>query len=669
MSTDDAKSGTPADADVGDEKSESGRLRVVLKATGIFFWLFVIGYAFTRFTSRGRFAVVFLGAMIVLYAIGEFIDMDYSAYRLDAVLLTGSAVVAAVTAGYVALNYNVLVTVRAGYALPYEYVLAFVFVMAMLYLIYREFGLSFLTVVIVAIGYGYFGPYFPGLLGHGGFGVRRLLRLLVLDVQGFFGNLNEIVAVWVSLFILYAGLLRAYGAFDLIIRGAFYAAGFVRSGVAQSAVLASTVIGSVNGSAAANAAMTGSFTIPLMKRAGLKSETAGGIESVASSGGQILPPVMGAAAFVMASILGIQYINVVVAGLLPAIIFLVSTSVAVHYASVKQIEDSGLDLSKHVDLSRSRSDLLVDAIRFVIPLVLLVYLLGALQWTITSAALATCVAMLITGITIPIGWNAATGKESWGTFATRIGRETIEGGRYAVETLAPIAIIVAAINGVVDIFLATGVPNLISLALLDFSGGVMLLAVLLAMAISILLGLGMPTVAAYTLVALLIAPSLIEQFGIPEIAAHYFVFYSAIISGLTPPIAVAVVVAAGIAKSNFWRTCLEAIKIAAPLYVLPLTFIYNPEIVVGGLSVSTGISMLVTLGGAIVLVHGLNYPTMPTKSRFIRSAFRIGLVATGTVAMIYPSEPIRAVLAIAGLSWMLYQFLGTDQKTPNPRST
>lgn len=662
---------TTTDQSVADDTDESreSRLSPVLAGLTAIFWTAVLGYALTRTVSQGQFAAAFLGAMILFYAAWELVDLDWAANKVEAGLVAATGIVSIVTAGYVAVNYSVLINVRTGYALTYEYVLAGAFVVSMLYLVYREFGISFLTVVLAAIGYGFLGPQFPGLLGHGGFSVQRLLRLLVLDVRGFFGNLNEIVAVWISLFILYAGLLRAYGAFDLIIRGAFYASKLITSGVAQSAVLASTIIGSVNGSAAANAAMTGSFTIPMMKRAGLKGETAGGIESVASSGGQILPPVMGAAAFVMASILGIQYVEVVVAGLLPAVIFLVSVAVAVHYTSVGQIDDGNIDVTNHVDLDRTRSDLVVDMVRFLVPLALLVYLLGPLQWTITSAALATCLAMLTTGFAFPVGWNAATREESWGELLSRLGRETVEGGRYAVEMLAPIAIIVAAINGVVDIFLSTGVPSLLSLALLDFSGGIMLVAVLLAMGISILLGLGMPSVAAYTLVALLVAPSLIEQFAIPDLAAHYFVFYSAIISGLTPPIAVAVVVAAGVAKSNFWRTCVEALKIAAPLYVLPLAFVYNPEIVVGGFTVATGISTLAALGSAVLIVHGLNYPTMPTDSRIIQAVFRTGLVALGTVGMAHPAEPIRFGCLAIGLGWVLYQLLRTNVGTTTPRST
>lgn len=649
---------------------ERGRIGLLFAAATVLFWAFVIGYAYTRFVARGRFAVAFLGAMIVLYAVNEFIDTDGSSNSVGNIILAGAAFSSMITAGYVAFNYSTLVNIRAGYALTHEYIIAGTFVLSMLYLTYREFGLSFLTVVLAAIGYGYLGPQFPGLLGHGGFSTPRLLRLLVLDVRGFFGSLNEIVAVWISLFILYAGLLRAYGAFDLIIRGAFYAAGFVRSGVAQSAVVASTLIGSVNGSAAANAAMTGSFTIPLMKRSGLRSETAGGIEAVASSGGQILPPVMGAAAFVMASILGIQYVSVVAAGLLPAVIFLLSVSVAVHYACVDQIDNTDLDVADHVDMARSRNDLLFDGLRFTIPLALLIYLLGVLQWTITSAALATSVGMLATGITFPIGWNLYTGEESWQSLIFRTIGETVEGGRYAVTILAPIAIIVSAINAVVDILLSTGVPNLLSLALLGLSGGVMLVAFLIAMGICILLGLGMPTVAAYTLVALLVAPSLIQQFNVPDLAAHYFVFYSAIISGLTPPIAVSVVVAAGVAQSNFWRTCVEAMKIASPLYILPLTFIYNPEIIVGGISMQTILSTLATLGGAVVVVHALNFPSMPTNSRLAQTGSRLVLVSLGAVVMIYPEELVRFGLLAFGLAFIIFQISDIFERgTESPRAT
>lgn len=628
----------------------------------VLFWLFVVGFAYTFFMPRRQFGVVFLGAMVFLYVLNELPDAIEDGPRYDIALLVFCGVATVVTTVYVTYQFDVLVTIRSGYAYTHEYAIAAGFVLSILYLTYREFGLSFLLVIFGAIGYGYLGPHFPGLLAHGGYSTTRMLNMLVLDVRGFFGNLNEIVAAWVALFLLYAGLLKAYGAFDLIIRVAFKTGEYLRSGVAQSAVIASTIIGSVNGSAAANAAMTGSFTIPLMKKSGLKSETAGGVESVASSGGQLLPPVMGAAAFVMASLLNIQYFDVLIAGLFPAMIFLGAVAVAVHYTCLIQMESFEFDASEHIEGTYTPGELLVEAVRFLVPIVVLIYLLGVAQWTITTSALITCVAMFVMGVGVPLAQNAYTRSERWWTLVKRLSNETIEGCRYGAVTLAPIAIIVAAINGVVDIFVSTGVPGLISLALIDLSGGTMMIAILLAFIICILLGLGMPTVAAYTIVALLIAPSLTGDFLIPDLAAHYFVFYAAIISGLTPPIAVSVVVAAGVAGSNFWHTCKEALKIAAPLYALPFAFIYNPEIVTGELSGFAFVSALVALGGAIVIVHALNHPVFINSTRMRQYAARALLVITGFLAMVYPMGVIRIGFLTVGLLFIGLQLGGLLDK-------
>ena len=223
--------------------------------------------------------------------------------------------------------------------------MAALFTLVVLYLTYRAFGAAFVGVVVVSIGYAYFGASIPGLMGHSGIGGRQIVNVLALEFDGFFGSITQIVAAWVALFLLYAGLMRGYGAFDLIMRLSFKTAKYLRSGVAQSAVVSSLIVGSINGAQTANAAMTGSFTVPLMKNSGMEGESAGGIEAVASSGGQIMPPVMGAAAFVMASLLtGVGYVDVLIAGIVPALVFYVSVAIGVHYMAVGQLPEGGVDL-------------------------------------------------------------------------------------------------------------------------------------------------------------------------------------------------------------------------------------------------------------------------------------------------------------------------------------
>jgi TRAP transporter 4TM/12TM fusion protein len=618
-------------------------------------WMLVIWWAITQTMSRARYGTIFLGLMILIYLTNEIVTLLKTGNKRTASFLTIFGAVTIVSTTYLVIEYLDLIRVRVGYAYPHEYALALAMTIIIGYITYRKYGLAFLLVFIGTIVYGLSGQHIPGIFGHSGFSYERLLQILVTDIRGYYGSLTQIIAAWVALFLLFAGLLRGYDAFDLIIRIAFYAATFVKSGVAQSAVIASMIIGSVNGSAAANAAMTGAFTIPMMKKSGMRKDSAAGIEAVASSGGQLLPPVMGAAAFVMASLLGMTYWDVMIRGIIPAIIFLVSVAVAVHYTAVGQIQTETLDLSEHVGDKKSRAQLVWEGLRFFTPLALLVFILGYLRWTVVTAALYAVFAMIGTGILFPV-IEATVSKSSSVSKAVILQfKNTIAGFVYGAEILAPIAIIVAAINAVVDIFQATGVPASLSLALLDLSGGVMLVAILLAMLICIILGLGMPTVAAYTIVAILVAPTLTQMFLLPELSVHYFVFYAAILSGLTPPIAIAVVVASGVAGSDFWRTSAEALKIAAPLYVIPIAFIYNPELVVGDMSFQTLLSVLVTIAGAVVIVHGLNYAGRLFISKVIFDrGMRLVFVGLGIVAMVHPNVTTQlGALAIVGLLLVL----------------
>lgn len=645
------------------------------------FWAVMIAYALSQKMPRARFGIVFLGGMLTIYVLDELHHAPAGTGRLERFSLALAGVVSLVTTSYMFFNFEVLYSVRVGYALGYEYVLAIAFIAAMLGLTYRSYGGLFLGILVISILYGLFGSVIPGVLGHGGITPTRMLRILVLEINGFFGLLTRLVGAWLALFLLYAGFLEAYGGFDLMIRIAVRSAKYIRSGVAQSAVISSMIIGSINGSTAANTAMTGSFTIPLMKKNGIRSETAAGIEAVASTVGQVLPPVMGAGAFIMASLLGIDYVDVIFAGTIPAIVLLVSIAVAVHYTSISQIGSGPTDVATFVDGTRTQRALLVDGLRFLVPFVVLIYTLGIAQYTVITAALYTSASMALTGIGFPvlgvalgIG-NSGGGAEGFGsnpdagvstasdngsivsTLVEQI-HVTVDGARKGAVSLAGIAIIIAAINGVVTILLTTGIPSTLTLALIDLSGGIMLVAVLLAMIISLILGLGMPTAAAYLIVALLIAPTLINEFAVPDLAAHFFVFYSAILAAITPPIATSVAVAAGIAGSDFWKTSYEALKIATPLFVLPFAFVYNPDLVTSGLGPAVLVSAGMVLIGGLSITHGLNYVKRPLGiSRLPNVGIRLAYVLIGILAMAFPGETVRAVAVAAFVGMFLLQRL------------
>ncbi|WP_394295658.1 TRAP transporter permease [Natronorubrum sulfidifaciens] len=608
----------------------------------------VLGWSYSQLMPRARYGIVFLGAILLVYIVNEFIDVVEEEDRLSAVLLTISAAVVITTAVYLFTNYSALYEGARGIATDSALALALAFTLVIIYLTWRSFGMTFLVVLLAGIGYGLFGQYIGGILGHGGITSERMLRLLVLEVEGFFGSLNRLVAAWIAPFLLYAGLLKAYGAFDMILRLAVRSAKYISSGVAQTAVVASAVIGSVNGSQTANAGMTGSFTIPMMKESGLKPETAGGIESVASTAGQVLPPVMGAAAFIMVSVIGgsVTYVDVMLAGLIPAAILMVSIFAGVHYIAAPQIENPTMD--DYFEGTKTTGEFIYEGLKYSIPLVILLYVLGVLQYTVMTGALWTAVAMIITGITFPIA-RALYEGESLSATGREVLAHTRDGAREGAVVLAPVAIILAAINGVVDILLTTGVPTAVSLALMDLSGGVLLLAAVMSMIICILLGLGMPTSAAYTIVALLVAPALTGQFLLPDFAAHYFVFYAAILAGLTPPIATCAAVACGIAGASFWKTVWEALKISAPLYVLPFAFIYHPELVSGAFDATAISAGLLAMLGALTIIHGINYRF--AFGRSVSAGARVVFFALGIIVMVYPDLLVQlgALAATAGL--------------------
>lgn len=622
------------------------KLELSITAASVPFWGLVIYYAYSQMMSRARFGVLFLGAMLLIYILTEFAKELDKESNYEQILMVVSAGVVIVTTIYIFMNFRTLYVVRSGYALNHEYGLAIAFILVMAYLTWRSFGITFLAVFVGGIAYGLFGNALSGVLSHGGISPTRLIRILVLDIGGFYGSLNQLVAAWVALFLLYAGMLRGYGAFDLIMRAAVKTAKYVSSGIAQTAVISSAVIGSVNGSQTANAGMTGAFTIPMMKEKGVKGETAAGIEAVASSVGQVLPPVMGAAAFIMASLItGVTYIDVIVAGLAPAFIMLICIAVSVHYTAAPQLQSA--NVSSVFDEKLTRAEIVTETIKFGVPLLVLIYFLGIIQYTVMTSALYTVISMITMAYLMSVIYSWYEHRDISGIrSAFRSSTEqTIDGARHGAVILAPIAIIIAVINGVVDILEATAVPTSISLALMDLSGGILLVAAILGVAICILLGLGMPTSAAYTIVALLIAPTFINQFFVPELASHFFVFYAAILAGLTPPIATAVAVAAGVAESDFWGSAFEAIKIAAPLFILPFSFIYHPEIVSGEFNMNVIVMTMIILLGGISIIHGVNYHF--SSNRVGMYAFRSLFFLAGIIAMAYPALMIQ--LAACGL--------------------
>ncbi|UWG49021.1 TRAP-type uncharacterized transport system, fused permease component [Halanaeroarchaeum sp. HSR-CO] len=630
-----------------------GALDVTVTVAAVAFWAIVLYWAYSQQISRVQYGVIFVGAILTVYALDQTRQAIEAGDTVDAFVLLPASIVLISASVYFASNFTQVYVIQQGYALEHEYMIARLIILSILYLTWREFGNLFLGLIGGVMIYGMFGDAIEGILGHGGMVELTLLQTLVTDLYGFYGSLTQLTAAWIAPFLLYAGLLFGYGAFDLILRLAIQSAKYIESGVAQTAVLSSAVIGSINGSYTANAAMTGAFTIPTMKESGMPAHNAAAIESVASTSGQVLPPVMGASAFVMASYLQVPYIQIVIAGLIPAAVLVASIAIAVHYTAISDASDQEMEFSEFFDEALTTREKWVEGVRLGVPFLVLIYLLGIAQYTVMTSALYTIVASVVLGVSIPTVSQLLTseGQSMSAEFVDQL-RNTVAGFRRGAIILAPIAIILIAINGVISIFQVTGVPNKIALMMIELSGGVLLFAVLLGMAVAILMGIGMPTVAAYVIVAILIAPTFIADFGIPPITSHYTVFYAAILAGITPPVATAVVVTSGIAEANFWRVSGAAIKIAAPLFILPVTFVYNPAIVSFDLGMPTVVAGLLVLAGAVTMIYGLNYPF---KTGFVRTLLlRAGLTVLGLVVMVHPNQ----LLKLAGFGVFALVFFG-----------
>ncbi|WP_066417733.1 TRAP transporter permease [Halorubrum aethiopicum] len=628
-------------------------LDITVTLAAVLFWAIALGWIHTQTWSPVKYGVIFVGGIMTVYALNETKESLEEGSWIDALVLLPAAGVLITASAYFFSNFDTVYLLRQGFATPHEYMLARLVIVSLLYLTWREFGNLFLGLVIGVMVYAIFGDSVPGVLGHAGMSELTLLQALVTDLYGFYGSLTQLTASWIAPFLLYAGLLFAYGAFDLILRLAIVAAGRIRSGVAQTAVLSSAVIGSINGSYTANAAMTGSFTIPTMKESGMAGHRAAAIEAVASTSGQVLPPVMGASAFVMASYLGVAYLNIVVAGIVPAAILVASIAIAVHYTAISDASDQDMEFSEFFDEEMTSSQKVFEGLRFGIPFGILIYYLGFAQYTVMTSALYTVIAMVLTGVLMPSVQRLVDGSETTAVteFVSQV-KNTIHGFRRGAIILAPIAIILVVVSGVVNLFSTTGVPAKIALLLINLSGGVLLFAVLLGMAVAIVMGVGMPTVAAYVIVAILIVPTFVSDFGIARETAHYTMFYAAILAGITPPVATAAVVAAGIAEANFWRTCGAALKIAAPLFVLPVAFVYNP----GLISMSPGANTLflgaLVMMGAITIIYGLNYPFEMSVGRLTLA--RVGLSVVGVLVMTYPMLAVK----LAGIAVFVAVFVG-----------
>ena len=466
------------------------------------------------------------------------------------------AVLGAAAPAYIVLQYRELVT-RAGSATTADIVVGGIGILLVIEAARRVVGLPMVTVVLCFLAYAFLGPYMPGVLAHRGLSLEQLISHLYYTTEGIFGIPLGVSSTFIFLFILFGAYLESTGLGKFFIDLANAVAGWASGGPAKVAVLSSGLMGTVSGSSVANVVGTGSLTIPMMKKLGYHPNFAGAVEAAASTGGQLMPPVMGAAAFLMAEFVGVSYIEVVKAAAIPALLYFTGVWLGVHFeAKRKQLKGIPRhELPNPLTLIKERGHL-------AIPLVVIVYLLVS-GYTPMRAAL----------VAIVLSIACAMLRKS-----TRMKPiEIIYGLERGAKAVLGVLIACAAAGIIIGVVTKTGVGLRLASGLIEMAGGMLLPAMFFTMITAIVLGMGVPTTANYVITSTIAAPALV-QMGVPILAAHMFVFYFGIIADVTPPVALAAYAGAGISGGNALKTGVHASKLAVAAFIIPYIFVLSPVI-------------------------------------------------------------------------------------------
>lgn len=512
-------------------------------------WLIVLGW-FWPDRRRGHFdmADLFLALAAITVAM-------YMIYHAPFLRLRAGTALAKQTDMYAALAGTVLI----------------------LELTRRLAGLALVAIAGIFVLYAFVGPWLPGILQHRGYSMTRFFSYVYTD-QGILGPTTAISSTYIILFVTFAAFLQASRVGEYFVNFAFAVAGGARGGPAKVAVFSSGLMGMINGTSAGNVVSTGSLTIPLMKKVGYKPQTAASVEAAASSGGQILPPIMGAGAFIMSEITGIPYSEIVTAAIIPALLYFASVYFNVDLTAQK-FGMKGLPRSE-----LPRFDKLARQAFLFLPIFILIGALFAGYSVIRAGTYGMAAAAVVSWLTpFPMG-----------------PRQILYAFEIAAKMTLQLVAVCAAAGIIVGVIALTGIGTRFSSLLLGLADQNQAIALFFAMIVSIILGMGMPTTAAYAVAASVIGPGLV-QMGIPPLTAHFFIFYYAVMSAITPPVALAAYAGAAIAQSDPMKTSVESFRIGLAAFVVPFMFFSSPALLMQGgwpeiahvvVSASLGIYML-----------------------------------------------------------------------------
>lgn len=479
----------------------------------------------------------------------------------------------------------------------------------------RALGPAFTAVALVFIIYPLVGPYLPGVLATRHNSISALVQNYYFagTTDGIFGAPMEIFTTTVAVFLLFGAFLTVTGAARLFLDAAMGIAGAFRAGMAKVAVISSALFGMISGVGVANVLVTGSFTIPAMKRMGYRPSLAGAVEATASTGGILMPPVMGAAAFLMSDILGMPYWDIAVAAFLPGALYFLAIFIIVDFEGARA-NLKGVPRAEIPPLGKT----LLRGWYLIVSIIVLLVSLGYYGLPVDQSALMALVFLIAFAVLRPGGLRLGG-----------IGKALEDGGRL----LAEIGVTGAVVGIITGGFALTGLGSILPSALQSLAGDSLLIMLLLAALAATILGMGAPPLLVYILLASTIAPALIKS-GVPPLAAHMFIFYFGLMSMLTPPVALSSMIASRVAGADFWKTSIEGCRLAVVAYIVPFFFVYNPVLLMQGSWGQLAWGSFSAIVGVIALASAL------TRYLFFRPLpwWETVLVGIGGLLLFYPEH-------------------------------
>lgn len=535
-----------------------------------------------------------------------------------------------VVCGYVISNHR-SITTGSGIASKLEIFLCILLVLTVMEAIRRSGGTSIVIIIAIFLAYAYFGKYAPGALKHSGLSIKRIASQLLLTSEGLFGSNVGTVAGVLSLFLIFATFMEKTGTGQFINDFALSIAGKSAGGPAKVSVVTSALFGTISGNAVSNVVTTGAFTIPLMKKTGYEPEFAGAVEAVSSTAGQLMPPIMGVSAFIMADITGIAYSKICLAAIVPVLLYYTGCFAMVHLRACKL----GLRGLAKEDCPKLLLVLKEDGYLFL-PFIFVVVML-CVGYTVTWVGVRA----------IPLCVLIAACKKK-----TRLGLKDIwQCLQLSGKRLVSVAAMCCGINMITAVCNLTGITQTLSNVILKLAGGNFTISCILIAVICIVMGMGLPTISVYMLLSTVAAPALISGFNVPVLAAHMFVFYFGLLANVTPPVAIPAYAAAGLANADPGKTGWQAFKLALGGFLVPMIFINSPDLLFcDGLVTIWVIEKIVTAVIGVMLLSTAVEGWMLTKMQRWQRA----VVAVAAILMVIPTTLTDVigvtVMVVTGLS-------------------